>query len=735
MYRKLGAGVFSTMASALVLAFVCMAFGSSAQAQAGSSGSRSRVLITQKIDESRLVTLAGNTRPEVRTAEDHGRVDDGLALDHMLLQLRRSPEQETAAAKLIEDLHNPKSPNYHQWITANEFGERFGLADQDVRTITGWLESHGFGVDVVYPGTMVIDFSGTAGQVREAFRTEIHNITVNGEEHIANTTDPKIPAALGPAVVGIFSLHDFKPQAMHTMRPKTDFTFSLNGFEELAVAPADLATIYNLNPLFNEGITGEGQSIDVVEDTFVFKAADWTEFRSTFGLSGFTSGSFDQTTPEPPKGTKKNCMNPGANFADDEAILDAEWSSAAAPNAAIHLVACSDTVTTFGGLIAIQNVVNGSTPPDIMSMSYGVCEVFTGAAENAGFNTAFQQAVAEGISVFVSSGDDSAAGCDRGSLLAVNGINISGWASSPNDVAVGGTDFGDTFLGTNATYWSATNTPTFGSALSYVPEIPWNDTCASALISIAITGSPIAYGPLGTCNTPIGEEFLGTAGGSGGPSSCATGTPVPPSGVSDGTCAGYAKPSYQSGVVGIPSDGVRDIPDVSLFAANGVWGHFYVFCFTDPKFGATCPAGTPSEWSFAGGTSFSSPIVAGIQALVNQKVGGRQGNPNFVYYQLAATEYGTSGNPSCSSTLGNLISSSCIFNDVTLGDMDVPCTGIEDCFKAGGHVGILSTSDSSPLPAYGTTTGWDFATGIGTINATNLVNAWPTAGSGVTPKK
>jgi subtilase family serine protease len=716
-----------------VIALVVLS--SSTQAQTANTGLR-RALITQKTDETKLTVLAGNTRPEVKVAIDNGRVDDSMLLDHMLLQLRRSPEQNQAAEKLINDLHNPASANFHQWLTAGEFADRFGLADSDVHAITSWLESHGFTTNVIYPGTMVIDFSGTASQVREAFRTEIHNITVDGEQHIANMSDPKIPAALAPAVVGVVSLHDFKPHTMFKMRPKTNFTFSFFGFTEFAVVPADLATIYNLNPLFAAGITGQGQTIAVVEDTNVFTTEDWRKFRVAFGLSGFTSGTFKESNPAPVVG-KNNCTNPGANGDDIEAILDAEWSSAAAPNAAIRLISCADTRVTFGGLIAIQNVLSSpAAPPDIISMSYGECEVFTGAALNAGFNTAFQQAVAEGVSIFVSSGDDSAAGCDRGSILASRGINISGWASSPNDVAVGGTDFGDTFFNQNSVYWSATNSPTFGSALSYVPEIPWNDTCASVLASLFVTGSPVTFGKNGFCDSAIGEGFVGTVGGSGGPSGCATGAPAPgDEGVVSGTCAGYAKPSYQSGVIGIPSDGVRDIPDVSLFAANGFWSHFYVFCYTDKNFGFTCPPDKPADWTFAGGTSFSSPILAGIQALVNQKVGSRQGNPNFVYYSLAGSQYGSAGDASCSSTLGNLVSSSCIFYDVTLGDMDVPCTGPHNCFKPSGIVGVLSTDNSSYQPAFGTTVGWDFATGIGTVNATNLVNAWPTGGATVTPKR
>ncbi len=178
-------------------------------------------------------------------------------------------------------------------------------------------------------------------------------------------------------------------------------------------------------------------------------------------------------------------------------------------------------------------------------------------------------------------------------------------------------------------------------------------------------------------------------------------------------------------MVGIPADGVRDLPDVSMFASNGLWGHYYVFCWSDTREGGTACTGAPSGWSGAGGTSFASPILAGIQALVNQKQGARQGNPNPVYYKLAATEYGASGSTSCNSTNGNTVGSTCIFYDVTKGDMDVNCTGTHNCYLPSGTNGVLSTSDSSYLKAYGTTTGWDFATGIGSVNAANLVNNWP----------
>ena len=712
-----------------VLTFACSS--QFAYAQGTESGRHSRSLVTQKIDESNRVPLAGNTRPETKVANDFGAVADDFPMEHMLLQLKRPPEQEQALQEFIDEQQTKGSPNFHRWLTSQEFGERFGLLKQDVDAIGNWLQSHGFKVNVVYPNGMVIDFSGTAAQVRAAFQTEIHHLEVKGEKHIANISDPRIPAALAPAVSGVVSLHDFRPHAMFKMRqPKAQYTFTDSfGGNNYALVPADLATIYNLNPLFNAGYSGQGQTIVVIEDTNVFSASDWNTFRSTLGLSSYTSGSFTTVHPGPPSGAN-NCASPGVIAPNDaEAILDAEWASASAPNAAIVMATCADTGPTFGGLIAIQNLINASSqPPAIMSVSYGQCETVNGAAANAAYNSTYQQAVTEGVSVFVAAGDSGAAGCDNSAANATNGIGVNAFASTPYNVAVGGTDFSDTYSGTNATYWNSSNTPTFGSAISYIPEIPWNNSCAGTLLS-NYEGYSLTYGSTSLCNDPsIGSLLQTTVAGGGGPSACATGTPSPSnSSIVSGTCQGWPKPSWQS-VFGNPNDGVRDTPDVSLFAADGLWGHFYVFCWSDTANGGAACTGAPSGWSGAGGTSFASPIMAGIQALVNQKAGGPQGNPNPAYYQLAANEYGSSGSSSCNSSNGNSVASSCIFYDVTLGDMDVNCVGSANCYLADGSVGVLSTSNTSFKPAYGTTVGWDFATGIGTVNAANLVNNWPSFG-------
>src|SRR5437016_43616 len=347
----------------------------------------------------------------------------------------------------------------------------------------------------------------------------------------------------------------------HMRRAGTEFTFpdSLGG-TSFAVVPGDLATIYNLNPLFHAGYSGQGQTIVLIEDTDVFSASDWNTFRSTFGLSAYGSASFTSVHPAPSNG-RNNCLAPGVRAPNEaEAILDAEWASAAAPSAAIQMASCADTATTFGGLIAIQNLINATgQPPAIMSISYGQCETVNGAAANAAYNSTYQQAVAEGISIFVAAGDSGAAGCDNSVSEATHGVAVNAFASTPYNVAVGGTDFSDSYSGTNSVYWNSTNTSTFASALSYIPEIPWNDSCAGQLISNYAGFSP-TYGPTSLCNDPFfGVLLQTTVAGGGGPSGCATGASASGD-VVNGSCQGWPKPSWQS-LLGNPSDGVGDAPE------------------------------------------------------------------------------------------------------------------------------------------------------------------------------
>jgi subtilase family serine protease len=812
-YRK----CWTAMSKGLAVAAVTMGLAAGSLANQGP-----RVLITTPINEAQLVTLVGNTRFDANAHTDRGRVADSFELQHMLLQLRRPAELEDAFAKYIETETDRSSPNFRRWMSAKEQGETFGLAQQDIDTITDWLRSKGFAVGHVYPSRMVIDFSGTAGQIRDAFHTEIHNLDVLGEKHYANMSDPKIPAALAPAVVGVVSMHNFKPHANHELR--SDLTMGDGAF---TLVPADFQTIYNVTPLYREGITGKGQTVALVEDSDSF-GTDWARYQSTFGLTSF-NGTFSTVHPN----SAGNCTDPGTNGDDMEADLDVEMVTAVAPAANVELISCSDTAT-FGGLLAVQNIVSAGNPPAVMSMSFGVCEVLNGTASNVAFYSAFQSAAAAGVSVFVSAGDTGPSSCARdfqGAVWALPGIGVTGWGETPYNVSVGGTDFEDLYNALEgglpqSTYWSAKNSPTFGSALSYIPEIPWNDSCASYLVYHS-KGFNTPYGSAGFCNSSGGSDFLNPSGGGGGPSNCAKGAGSEFGFTEDSTCRGYPKPSWQR-IFGNPVDGTRDVPDVSLFASNGIWSHFIMICYSDTQFGGKPCTGSPANWIGVGGTSASSPLMAAFQALVNEKWNVRVGNPNPTYYSIAAAEFGEKGNSACYSineTAGN----SCVFNDITQGDTSLDCfpnTDVyrADCFFGADHggVGALSTqairrvtvtaggsgyssapkctiaepSNNSPYfspegvpiysggkratctatvtsgsvtgvtvtfsgrgytgnpictlsgsggkgakcqaiitptvaanshqPAYGATPGWDFATGLGSVNAYNLVNnsAW-----------
>lgn len=674
-----------------------------------------RVLMTQAIDENQRITLRGNTRPEATRADDRGRVADSLPMEHMFLQLQRSPEQQQALESFLGELQDPDSPNFHKWITAEEFGARFGLAPDDINMVTDWLHSHGFTVNVIYPN-LVIDFSGTAGQVRQAFRTEIHRLAAHGQTHLANMSDPQIPAALATAVAGVTALHNFMPHPLGHAVP----AFATSSGKQ-AVVPADLATIYNLKAAFAAGYSGKGQTIAVLEDSDVYSEGDWLVFRKVFGLARpYSQGSLITVHPQP--GAGGNCADPGANGNDAEAILDAELASAAAPNATIQVASCADTNTNFGGFIALQNLLtNGGTPPAIVSLGFGMTEADMGAAYNSYVSNLYQMAVAQGVSIFVSAGDTGASFSNSDTVAASGAIAVSGFASTPYNVAVGGTDFADTYFGTINTYWSSTNSPTFGSAQSYIPEIAWNNSCASRLIASS-KNFPVTYGADGYCNSGV---TVNNQASGGGPSGCASGSASTP-GLVSGSCAGYPKPSWQS-VFGNPSDGVRDVPDVALFGSNGAaWGHYYVICYSDTAQGGKSCLGEPGTWNGFGGTSTSAPVMAGIQALVNQKTGSRWGNPDSIYYTLAAGEYGTSGSAACNSEAGSA-GGDCTFYDITLGDTDIPCRSLTNCYYGPnpGIFGVLSTDNASYQPAYEAAIGWDFATGIGSINAWNLLANWP----------
>jgi subtilase family serine protease len=707
----------NTVVSRILLAFVSLAVLSRIGiAQHSDAASR----IKQAINETKLTVLKGNTYPLARPQFDGGSAPSNLQLNRMLLVLRRGPEQETALDTLLNQQQDKSSPNYHAWRTPIQFGQQFGLSDQDIRTITLWLRSHDFQVNRVANGRVTIEFSGTAGQVNEAFHTEIHRYSINGEEHWANSADPQIPTALTPVVAGIVTLHNFPRKPLHRVvgvstRQGQTGRYQLDSAQPVAnplltggggcglrggsscyaLGPYDFATIYNVLPLWNAAspIDGTGQTIAIVSQSDIYPQ-DFSDFRSDFGL---------------PPGTLNiiyNGPNPGklASQGDElESDLDTEWSGAVAKGATIDLVVSASTNVSAGVDLSAEYIVDNNVAP-VMSESYEACELDLGTNGNQFYNQLWQQAAAEGITVFVAAGDAGPAACDRNSSIAAQGLSVNGISSTPYNIAVGGTDFNDSQ--NPSAYWNSTNNPvTLASAKSYIPETTWNDSCTNSEF-FPFTGSTGAESDCNDSSSGYWPGFLVPAGGSGGASNCTTSANQ-----SVSTCSGgYAKPLWQAGP-GVPNDNSRDVPDVSLFAGDGLNSSFYLVCELDIYSGC---AGETYTLVDIGGTSASAPTFAGIMAMVNQKTQSRQGNANYVMYPLAA-QLGAS----CNS--GGAVGSSCIFYDVTTGTIAMPCTtGSPDCLTnvVGDQNGVLS--------GYAATAGYDLATGLGSVNASNLVNNWST---------
>ena len=678
--------------------------------------------IVRAVDDTRLVTLSGNTHPSARADTDRGQVEDSLPMTRMLLVLGRSAEQEAALTQFMAEQQDPKSPNFHKWLSAQEFGTRFGTSDADLATIQHWLTLQGFSIDKVATGRMTIEFSGNAGQVRRAFHTEVHRYLVKGVEHTANSSDPQIPEALAPVVKGVASLNDFAPISQskpgrHVVRDlKTgrltpvstpgavapQFTYSNSGAVEEDVTPYDLATIYNVLPLWNSGIKGAGQTI-AIAGTSDISLSDVATFQSSFGL------------PNNPPTIVHNGPDPGTDYygGAGENTLDVEISGGVAPAARVVLVVSGNTQATAGVLLSEQYIVDNQVA-SIMSVSYGECELALGAAGNMAHLQVSQQGAAEGISIFIASGDQGSAGCENHNAQgtpATTGLQVSGLASTPYVTAVGGTDF--VWQSSPTTYWNSTNAANGSSAKGYVPEVTWNSTCTDPYV-IAQAGATSAEN---SCNALRANypELITTVGGSGGVSACTS-----PTGTSPASCAGgYAKPAWQTGS-GVPVDGKRDIPDVSLFGSFGIPylpSSKYLYCFSDGgSYPCTYSAAGTIVYQENGGTSASSPAMAGIMALVLQKTGSAQGLANPVLYQLAASQNTAGCNASTVAT-GN----SCVFYDTTGGNNTTPCTtGTPNCVTttSGDALGVLS--------GYAATAGYDLTTGLGSMNVTNLVNAWAT---------
>ncbi|MFC5863890.1 Ig-like domain repeat protein [Acidicapsa dinghuensis] len=680
-------------------------------------------LITRTVDDAQTVTLRGNVHPLATRAADRGEAPASLAEDRMVLVLKRSAQQELGLEAMLQSLQDKNSPNFHKWLTPAQYGAQWGASDADISAITAWLQSYGFSVAGPNAARDAIEFSGNVGQVEQAFHTQIHLYEVNGVMHHANATDPQIPAALAPAIAGIASMNDFVPKPQIRRANKASYNPrthraqpSLTGswpneiganYQVLLVGPADAATIYNSpNPALNSGATGSaytgtGSKIGVLGDSNIQGSGSSgypqnLNYRQLFGLSAVgPTVVVDGTDPGE------------TNSADTtEAYLDTEIAGGIAPGASVYLYIAKTTFSSSGVLLAAERALNDNIV-DILSMSFSTCEAALGTGGNEFIQELWKQAAAQGISVVVATGDSGSAGCDDPTVDAPAdyGLQVNGLASTPYNVAVGGTDFA-VLAEPNGTgqdllnYVSADSNPTtLLSALGYIPESPWNDSIQNSPPGAYSTNIPYLDG--------IGNPNI--ASGGGGKSNCAVGSW---NGTFPACTSGYAKPSWQAGT-GVPADQVRDVPDVSFFSGDGfnyaAWG----ICTdqdADVNGNALTDCTKDNNGNFnitiIGGTSTAAPTMAGVLAMLHQATGQRQGQVDYALYNLAKTT------PS-------------VFHDVTSGNNSVPCTsGTPDC--------SLNTQGNYFMAGYDAGVGYDLATGFGSLNISNLIKSWTVAGLSTT---
>jgi subtilase family serine protease len=634
-------------------------------------------LVTQPVDESKLVPFRGTVHQLAQARYDRGAVNPSTPAERLLLVLNRPPEREAAFQQLLIDLHTPGSPSYHHWLTPDQIGAQFGPAGSDMDAVTGWLRGSGFNVSRVSRAQRFIEFSGTVGQVNSAFHTEIHEYMVNGALHHANSTAVQIPQALAGIVKGLSPLHDFRPAPLLEQGGRGHYDAASRQFVPefnlpsnwtpllYGVVPADFYTQYDLAPLYAANVTGAGKTIGIIDESNIDVGLA-NDYRSLFGVTAN------------PVQVVLDGGDPGMSSSDTETYLDVELAGAVAPGATVNLYLSAGSAYQDPLALAALRAVDDNQA-DVLSVSWGSSEQELEASGNQLWDGLWEQAAAQGQTVLVATGDyGQVPGEEYFFTGGEIGPAVNGLASTPWNVAVGGTDFYYSDYASGApsasTFWNATNDPvTKGSLKAPLTEQVWND--------------PFGLDPISD-GLQRGEIYAG----GGGASSCA----ILAAGA---TCqAGYAKPSWQTGA-GIPADGVRDIPDVALFASNGASYSGYITC----DYEGACVPDSSGNFGFdlVGGTSASTPAMAGIMALVDQKY-GRQGQADATLYPLAQQK------PSA-------------FHDITLGgNWDICVQGDADCALGVAGMG----PDGGESTVYSATPGFDLASGWGSVDAANLVNNW-----------
>jgi subtilase family serine protease len=546
------------------------------------------------ITDTDRVVLSNSRTPRVRTAEDLGAISPDRPIPGITLVFKRSAAQEATLKELLSAQQNPASPLYHHWLTPETFAARFGVADKDIAATQSWLASHGFHIDSVARSRDRITFSGTAVQIQAAFGTELHHYRVNGELHFAPSSDLTLPAELASLTAAVLHLSDFrpKPNIKVQARPHPDYT----SFPAQAhyLAPKDIATMYDLNPLYQEQYSGTGQGLAVVGQSFVDLTAGVSSFQASL-----TEANNISTVIVPGSGVE--AISPGN---EGESEIDLEYSSGIAPNANIFLVYVGNN-QNYDVFDALAFAITEDIAP-VVSISYGECESALSTSDLNQSSALFEEAASQGQTLVAASGDTGSTACvyytssDGVTSAQQQALSVQFPASSPYVTAVGGTQMAaGTFTSGASSYWaSASNSNDISSLLSYVPEVAWNEGSASE----------------------------GIAAGGGGAS------------------AYFPRPSWQTGVPGITSGANRLLPDVALQSSIASPG--FLVCSSDPTLvdlhgqSNSCTnglLGSNDTYSLAGGTSFAAPIFAGFIAILNgvEHEAG-QGNINPELYDLAA---------------------------------------------------------------------------------------------------
>ncbi|MGA9355965.1 MAG: protease pro-enzyme activation domain-containing protein, partial [Terriglobales bacterium] len=701
--------------------------------------------ITGAVSAGQTVRLTTGVPLRAKPQFDQGRVDPSLKMTYLTLLTKPTAAQQQAINKLLADQQNPRSASYHKWLTPEQYASRFGLSQNDVKKITTWLQSEGFTVVKTARGRNFIVFNGTAAQVDKTFQTQLHNFKVNDEIHYANTTPPVIPAALSGVVSGFRGFNNFRAKTQ-AHRAKHDYTFPVEGGDLFYIAPGDVATMYDLNTLYTNGIDGTGQAIAVIGETDVY-LDDLADFRSGFGLSAISC-----TTSNTDVITACNTSNfayilipgdedPGApdSLGDDlpEADIDLEYSGATARGAQIVYVNAPDP--DGNGIYDSMYYAIDNTVAPVMTMSYSFpCEL---AEAYDGTYTAdeaeFQMANAEGMTFMNSAGDTGAAECDYGNSEAVYGYALAYPASSPEITGVGGTlipynEYTDS-------YWGTANGTNGGSLSQYAPENVWNDAQQWSIYCTANPSNSTCSGNAGLNSWQTAQEtYIGLDAGGGGVSNCVI---VDENGV---CTSGIPQPSYQNGISlasidpgngGVLNTPVRYSPDVSLLAS--IYWPGYIICTADSELGggdnnsACSPGGAQgiinnmTNYGFTwGGTSISTPIFAGMVAMLNQYLNGSSqaglGNINGTLYTLAATP----ANGAFHQVNVGSNGAWCEAGTPSSGDSEDPWPTNLVCPSSGPNLDFIGFNASNS----DATTGYNAAVGLGSVDAGNLFAAWATAG-------